>query len=69
MPTRSSKVKDHDFTTIARRVVEQAIGEKLDGTPLDGRAATERLARARVALHNSLCYSGNVVSLVVSRVT
>jgi len=33
MPSRSSK--DHDFTTIARRVVEQAIGEKLDGTPLD----------------------------------
>lgn len=25
----------HDFTTIARRVVEQAIGEKLDGSPLD----------------------------------
>jgi hypothetical protein len=33
MPTRSSK--DHDFTMVARRVVEQAIGEKLDGTPLD----------------------------------
>jgi hypothetical protein len=33
MLTRSSK--DHDFTTVARRVVEQAIGEKLDGTPLD----------------------------------
>jgi hypothetical protein len=35
MPTRSSKPRDHDFTTVARRVVEQAIGEKLDGTPLD----------------------------------
>lgn len=35
MPTRSSKPKDHDFTTVARRVVEQAIGEKLDGSPLD----------------------------------
>ncbi|HLK20574.1 MAG TPA: hypothetical protein VKT81_16580 [Bryobacteraceae bacterium] len=34
MPTRSSKPRDHDFTTVARRVVEQAIGEKLDGTPL-----------------------------------
>jgi hypothetical protein len=38
MPSRSSKPKRqgtaHDFTTIARRVVEQAIGEKLDGTPL-----------------------------------
>ena len=33
MPSRSSK--DHDFATIARRVVEQAIGEKLDGSPLD----------------------------------
>ena len=33
MPTRSSK--DHDFTTVARRVVEQAIREKLDGSPLD----------------------------------
>jgi hypothetical protein len=32
MPSRSSK--DHDFTTVARRVVEQAIGEKLDGSPL-----------------------------------
>jgi hypothetical protein len=35
MPTRSSKPRDHDFTTVARRVVEQAIGEKLDGSPLD----------------------------------
>jgi len=35
VPSRSSKPKDHDFTTVARRVVEQAIGEKLDGSPLD----------------------------------
>ena len=35
MPTRSSKPKDHDFATNARRIVEQAIGEKLDGSPLD----------------------------------
>lgn len=39
MPSRSSKSKrsgtPHDFTTVARRVVEQAIGEKLDGSPLD----------------------------------
>ena len=27
-------IKDHDFVTVARRVVEQAIGEQLDGTPL-----------------------------------
>lgn len=32
MKTRS---KDHDFATVARHVVEQAIGEHLDGTPLD----------------------------------
>ena len=38
MPKRSSKPKregtPHDFTTVARRVVEQAIGEGLDGSPL-----------------------------------
>ena len=44
MPSRSSKPKvagkpkregtPHDFMTVARRVVEQAIGEKLDGSPL-----------------------------------
>ena len=33
MPRRSSK--DHDFTTVARRVVEQAIGEQWDGKPLE----------------------------------
>ena len=32
MPTRSSR--EHDFVTVARRVVERAIGEHLDGTPL-----------------------------------
>ena len=39
MPKRSSKPKRegtaHDFTVTARRGVEQAIGEKLDGSPLD----------------------------------
>jgi hypothetical protein len=42
MPSRSSKTKTkpkregtpHDFTIVARRVVEQAIGERLDGSPL-----------------------------------
>lgn len=29
----------HDFTVIARRVVEQAIGEKLSGEPLDDKDA------------------------------
>ena len=40
MPRRPSKAKKregtpHDFTVTARRVVEQAIGEHLDGTPLE----------------------------------
>lgn len=42
MPKRSSIAKpkpkrsgiEHDFTVVARRVVEQAIGERLDGSPL-----------------------------------
>lgn len=34
MPRRSSKSKDRDFATIARNVVERAIGERLDGSPL-----------------------------------
>jgi hypothetical protein len=33
MPKLSGK--DHDFVTVARRVVEQAIGEQLDGKPLE----------------------------------
>jgi hypothetical protein len=33
MSTHSGK--DRDFVTVARRVVEQAIGERLDGTPLE----------------------------------
>lgn len=33
MPRRSSK--ERDFTVTARRVVEQAIGEQLNGEPLD----------------------------------
>jgi hypothetical protein len=32
MPSRASK--DRDFLTNARRVVEQAIGEQMDGKPL-----------------------------------
>lgn len=46
MPTRSSK--DHDFATVARRVVEQAIGEHLDGTPLEApNAGKDPVAVAR----------------------
>ena len=37
MPARSSK--DHDFTSIAKRVVEQAIGEQWDGSPLPDKDA------------------------------
>ena len=33
MPSRSSKGRD--FASIARNVVEKAIGEHLDGTPLE----------------------------------
>jgi hypothetical protein len=33
MPRRSSK--DHDFAVNAFRIVEQAIGEHMDGTPLE----------------------------------
>jgi hypothetical protein len=35
MPSRASKKpKGRDFMQVARRVVEQAIGEQLDGLPL-----------------------------------
>jgi len=37
MPARSSK--DHDFTRTALSVVEQAIGEKWDGSPLPDKDA------------------------------
>jgi hypothetical protein len=46
--------RGHDFMAVARRVVEQAIGERLDGSPLEaqtpGRAVGGRkggAARAR----------------------
>ena len=39
MPSRSSKTKEHDFTTVALRVVEQAIGEQWDGSPLPDKNA------------------------------
>jgi len=35
MPSRSSISRDHDFATVARHVVEQAIAEHLDGSPLE----------------------------------
>jgi hypothetical protein len=42
MPKRP--IKDHDFVTVARRVVEQAIGEHLDGTPIEDPNAGKNLA-------------------------
>ena len=39
MPSRSSKPKDHAFATVALHVVEQAIGEKMDGSPLPDKNA------------------------------
>jgi hypothetical protein len=50
MPGRSGKPKDHDFTTVALRVVEQAIGEKWDGSPLPDKDAGK--SPAAVALGN-----------------
>lgn len=62
MPTRSSTGRDHDFATIARHVVEQTIGEKLNGEALDdpnagknphavalGRLGGQRGGKARAA--------------------
>ncbi len=46
MPTRSSK--DRDFAVNAFRVVEQAIGEHMDGTPLNDPDAGKN--KAAVAL-------------------
>ena len=41
-------MRDRDFTSIARRVVEQAIGEHLDGSPLqDPNAGKDARAVAR----------------------
>jgi hypothetical protein len=34
MPSRASKKPKGDFAQVARSVVEQAIGEQLDGSPL-----------------------------------
>jgi hypothetical protein len=36
MPSRASKKsRGRDFMAVARRVVEEAIGERLDGSPLE----------------------------------
>ena len=47
---REGTSKDHDFTIKARNVLEQVIGEHLDGTPLEDANKNEKLvARARKA--------------------
>jgi hypothetical protein len=50
MPSRASKTKPkpatRDFTSIARRVVEEAIGERLDGSPLPAPEPDTRNAAA-----------------------
>jgi hypothetical protein len=38
---------EHDFMITARRVVQQAIGEKLDGSPLDRPVVTGKVRTAR----------------------
>ena len=49
MPKRSStptrEGTPHDFTVIARRVVEQAIGERLDGSPMVDLAVVKKPLR------------------------
>jgi hypothetical protein len=42
-----SKTKDRDFFVTARRVVEQAIGEHVDGTPLEVPEVSKNLTAAR----------------------
>jgi hypothetical protein len=47
MPKRSGEKRD--FMQVARQIVEKAIGEKMDGTPLDA-PATDRRNPHAVAL-------------------
>ena len=35
MPKRKGLSKEHDFAVNARSILEQVIGERLDGTPLE----------------------------------
>ena len=46
MPKRLSKDSD-DFFVNARRVVEQAIGEKMDGTPLESSEDSRKPVKKR----------------------
>ena len=39
--------RSHDFVAIARNVVEQAIGERLDGSPLEAQGAGKKPAAVK----------------------
>jgi hypothetical protein len=65
MATRSSKA--HDFVTVARRVVEQAIGEHLNGTPLKGPDASKN-PRATAAGHLGGMKGGRIRAEKLTRV-
>ena len=60
MPTRSSK--DHDFTTVAKRVVEQAIGEQWDGSPLPDKDTGKNPAAARHDLFSIVLMQGVLIT-------
>jgi hypothetical protein len=45
----AKRQEPHDFTAVARRVVEQAIGEKMDGAPLNKKVPSGRVSAARRA--------------------
>ena len=59
MPTRSSNKPKregtaHDFTVVARNVVEQAIGERLDGSPLSDKDAGKNPAAVALGRRGGL---------------
>jgi hypothetical protein len=50
MPSRASKNRPRDSNLLARSVVEDLIGEKMDGTPLEKKPAERKKNPAAVAL-------------------
>jgi hypothetical protein len=50
MPSRASKNRPRDPNLLARSVVEDLIGEHLDGTPLEEKPAERKKNPAAVAL-------------------
>lgn len=45
-------ITDRDFSVTAFRLVEQAIGEQMDGTPLQSEVAITNAAKAGINLPN-----------------